>query len=519
MNSAFLDRLDAMQAWVRRWRWWIRLASAGILIPLLWPFVSSRWNAQPAKPLSVTLNAITNLDIGLIAPPPEVDNTAAVANALLAVPPDPALAAPASAPEGHEWVPWDQWQKRRGIKSSRPRWQPSTPFFDVTDALTGEWTPERRHHLSEIIRYLGLPGTRTALDRLVRQANRPYCLTNASVPGCLAVLRRGVKTLTARARYQLAERKDFDAAVRDIEAVLHLSEGMIDDGQLIRFLVAIACRSLALQEIWCWPEEFSLTSAQLERLVKLLDEHPFEGRVEWKQAMHGEMGGSRPFLDTLYARTPDGGGFQILAQSQSDEPRPWVLGAVNLMSPLFEDRRTAERLLVLADERTSRLSELSPDELRRLETPLRGREFRPVLGTYWQIWGLPVGDLESTILRSLVLGLRIRVEGDLSATVIALNRYRVDQGRYPEQLSLLAPRYLPETPIDLFAGEPFRYRLDETGGYLLYSVGDDGRDDGGQALSGMSDGVWDSVVRQRRDEPYLEWVLVPKESGGHGGER
>jgi len=213
------------------------------------------------------------------------------------------------------------------------------------------------------------------------------------------------------------------------------------------------------------------------------------------------------FLDELYAPTPDGNGFYVLAHSEPDEPRPWVLGALNLMSPLFEDRRTAERMGGLSDQWISRTCELPMDELRRLEDRPSTVDFRPVLGPYGYSWTA----FGSSTLRSLTLGFRTQVEGDLCAAVIALSRYRLDHGRYPERLSLLAPKYLPQTPIDLFADQPFRYRPDEARGYFLYSVAEDGVDNGGQEQQGSSDAPFDWIANRQRSQPDTEWVLVSEE--------
>src|SRR5262249_6620406 len=61
----------------------------------------------------------------------------------------------------------------------------------------------------------------------------------------------------------------------------------------------------------------------------------------------------------------------------------------------------------------------------------------------------------------------------------ALAAYRSDHGSYPEKLDLLAPQYLEEIPNDLYSGKALIYRPSEHG-YLLYSVGDNGLDDGGR---------------------------------------
>jgi hypothetical protein len=61
---------------------------------------------------------------------------------------------------------------------------------------------------------------------------------------------------------------------------------------------------------------------------------------------------------------------------------------------------------------------------------------------------------------------------------LALAAYRADQQRYPEKLEALVPKYLEKVPGDLYSGKAMIYRLEEKG-YLLYSVGVNGRDDGG----------------------------------------
>jgi hypothetical protein len=61
----------------------------------------------------------------------------------------------------------------------------------------------------------------------------------------------------------------------------------------------------------------------------------------------------------------------------------------------------------------------------------------------------------------------------------ALAAYRAEHKRYPDRLDALAPRYLAEVPGDLFSGKALIYRPAESG-YLLYSVGVNGRDDGGR---------------------------------------
>ena len=62
----------------------------------------------------------------------------------------------------------------------------------------------------------------------------------------------------------------------------------------------------------------------------------------------------------------------------------------------------------------------------------------------------------------------------------ALAAYHRDHGDYPAKLGDLAPKYLPSVPDDVFSGKPLIYRPAEKG-YLFYSVGTNGVDDGGRS--------------------------------------
>ena len=63
----------------------------------------------------------------------------------------------------------------------------------------------------------------------------------------------------------------------------------------------------------------------------------------------------------------------------------------------------------------------------------------------------------------------------------ALGAYQREHGSYPKTLNVLAPKYLAEVPTDYFTGKPLIYRPTDKG-YLLYSFGQNGKDDGGQGI-------------------------------------
>jgi len=69
-----------------------------------------------------------------------------------------------------------------------------------------------------------------------------------------------------------------------------------------------------------------------------------------------------------------------------------------------------------------------------------------------------------------------------AATALAAERYRATHdGRWPQKLADLTPDPLPEILIDPFDGQPLRYRHDDDRpSIIIYSVGTDGKDDGGR---------------------------------------
>lgn len=71
-----------------------------------------------------------------------------------------------------------------------------------------------------------------------------------------------------------------------------------------------------------------------------------------------------------------------------------------------------------------------------------------------------------------------QIERNLHVAV-ALAAYRKAEGRYPAKLADLAPKYLAAVPGDVFSGKELIYKPSATG-YLFYSVGANGKDDGGQ---------------------------------------
>lgn len=80
----------------------------------------------------------------------------------------------------------------------------------------------------------------------------------------------------------------------------------------------------------------------------------------------------------------------------------------------------------------------------------------------------------------------------MAIVACALERYRLAHGSFPEMLESLAPQFVAQVPLDPMVNQPFRYQPTGEGWFQLYSVGADGKDDGG-------------VLKPEKNKPEKDW--------------
>ena len=101
---------------------------------------------------------------------------------------------------------------------------------------------------------------------------------------------------------------------------------------------------------------------------------------------------------------------------------------------------------------------------------------------------------------------------DQALTACALEKYFLDHHVYPAALTALVPDYLERVPNDVIDGAPMRYRLTVDGRYQLWSIGRDGRDDGG-AIDWPPDRTW---RRTNNGSPTDQAQKFPRPVRDHG---
>jgi hypothetical protein len=87
----------------------------------------------------------------------------------------------------------------------------------------------------------------------------------------------------------------------------------------------------------------------------------------------------------------------------------------------------------------------------------------------------------------------VETQEALGQLAFSLAAYRADHGTYPDSLGALVPKYARRVSSDPFTEQPLRYRR-EGSGFLLYSVGQNGVDDGGRTVDSQPPGD-DLVVK------------------------
>ncbi len=89
---------------------------------------------------------------------------------------------------------------------------------------------------------------------------------------------------------------------------------------------------------------------------------------------------------------------------------------------------------------------------------------------------------------------RSLMQSEVTKLGFALAAYRADHGSYPERLNELTQKYVAKVPGDIFLDDGSLHYKRQGTGYLLYSVGPNGKDDNGRGYDDRKMGEdWDDI--------------------------
>jgi len=149
--------------------------------------------------------------------------------------------------------------------------------------------------------------------------------------------------------------------------------------------------------------------------------------------------------------------------------------AVAGRKPTYQERKTA---FAEIDQKLEELAKSAADP-KKLLTLLFARDKGPGKVLSSLLSDILVAMMLPSVGRATVAEDRLVMNNRLVDVAFGLSAYRQETGQYPVQLEQLVPKFLAKIPEDLFVGKPVRYRR-KAQGYLLYSVGPNQKDNGGQ---------------------------------------
>jgi hypothetical protein len=313
--------------------------------------------------------------------------------------------------------------------------------------------------------------------------------------GPLAQAKGATQKLETSAMVNL-HRNEADAAARDIQTMLVLANGLAHDRTLISELVRMAVSQITAATCWEFLQSTNSTDGQLVSLQRSWTDLEFTKPFENSMLMERAVG--KVDLNEL-RRTG--------LKSYFD-----MIGTIGLHE---QDESFLSSVKVKCKSAMWRYWWSYPDELRHL------RGLQAVLDASRQVGSnvsfsaasgelkkqfahleISAGDGENDFwftnpakadFRSVIsstdnafesaFGKLLKAEAArrLTITDIALKRFHLKHGRYPVQLAELKPAFLDYVPPDPVDGKPLRYQLNPDGTFLLYSIGEDGVNNGGDA--------------------------------------
>jgi tetratricopeptide (TPR) repeat protein len=294
----------------------------------------------------------------------------------------------------------------------------------------------------------------------------------------LAVLKSCAQCLQLRGSAHLQNGQP-DKALDDVQLALQLTDKISNEPILISYLVRIAMVQFVLQPIWEGLTEHKWSDAQLTALEAGLAKLDF--LAAWQLSMRSELGFQN---DTMRLLRRHPGKLRELDIMRDPSGNPIDLGVppgllVHLIPAgwfyqnQYRCARVMEDYYIPAVDLTQRT--FSP-ELAWCGEAVIKTEMKTAS---------PFNRFERLLLPWLNTGASKFAYGtasvDLARTAIALERYRLAHGAYPESLDALAPQFIAQVRHDVIGGGPLKYRREADGSYALYSIGWNMKDDGGEA--------------------------------------
>jgi hypothetical protein len=311
--------------------------------------------------------------------------------------------------------------------------------------------------------------------------------------------------------------RDIDGALESARAILGVSRSIGDEPLAVSLLSRASIGSEAIQAVEraLGQGEAGSDDVLAQVQASLMDELAEPMLV---RALRGE----RAIADEEIRRIRD-----------AEIPIEWLSGTPSPVEELITVRRVSPWGRLAFDYQRALALEWSNELIAIAKRPAAERgplreaflERTQAVERSW--WNRPIATLATlfvpTTAKIDLAHARYQAKLGASVLLVAAERQRRRTGAWPDSIAAIDPSILPQAPLDPFAGGAYRYAV-EADGLVVWSIGPNGRDDGGEddkktwRRGGPDDSsarAWEPKLRRLAPEE-LELELEPSgsEDGG-----
>jgi hypothetical protein len=267
------------------------------------------------------------------------------------------------------------------------------------------------------------------------------------------------------------ERGDVNEALAAITGVFRLAERVEGEPRtLIGRLVGVAIRSLGASQTERLLNRVALTDEQLARLIGTI---PMAEPDALRQCFAVERVSGIEVFPRLFELKGGYGGYGVYGLFPDNARGKIMAVGYRLLGLDAVDELVYLQYMARMVEAAGKPLPDRARELERVESDALAsfKGLRSIYTRGTQAW-MP------SLSRAAVLDIQHFADMDNMRAALAVERYRLVQGRLPDSLADLVPQFLEAVPEDPFTGGPLIYRKLEDG-YIVYSLGADTTDNGG----------------------------------------
>ena len=380
--------------------------------------------------------------------------------------------------------PWRGWSL--GEKTNLADWPAAFGSKD-SDKLV------KVNHHSDLERAEAAPAVLAALkpyeaviEELRAASQRPYSHFNVNyaienpvmlVLPHLSPIRNSARILELRASSELALGRTAEA-FDDVGLMFHIADSIKDEPILVSHLVRVACLNMATQVVWEGLTDHRWSDSQVQALQSLFQSQDF--LADYTRAVEGERCAFGNAIFEFLIRSPNRGDFlSAVGGGTPSATGSFLIGLIPRGWWRFEqlnyNRILDDQFLPTINLAARRVYPMQSEE-HSLAFGESATHWMKVITSHHVLSYLLCPALNSCLKRFA----NAQVMTDEATLACALERCRLANGKFPETLDALVPRFIAKLPHDIITVEPLKYRRDGDG-YVLYSVGWNEKDDGGKA--------------------------------------